>query len=52
MSFNICRGTLGSLAMFTSDKECLVAQQRLQSSALVSVIGVVAAAGASKQRGS
>jgi hypothetical protein len=27
MSFNICRGTLGSLAM--RDKECLVARQPL-----------------------
>jgi hypothetical protein len=29
MSFNICRGTLGSLAMFRRDKECLVARQPL-----------------------
>jgi hypothetical protein len=31
MSFNICRGTLGSLALFTAirDKECLVAREQL-----------------------
>jgi hypothetical protein len=29
MSFNICRGTLGSLAMVTADEECLVARQPL-----------------------
>ena len=36
MSFNICRGTLGSLAMFTASS-----RQPRQSSAFVSVVGAI-----------
>ena len=31
MSFNICRGTLGSLAMFTAIRNCLVAREQLSA---------------------
>ena len=52
MSFNICRGTFGSLAMFTAIRNGSSRDSRPQSSAFVSVIGVIAAARTSNWGGS
>jgi hypothetical protein len=49
MSFNICRGTLGSLAMFTAMPR---RDSRPNLSAFVSVIGAIADARTSNRRGS
>jgi hypothetical protein len=51
MSFNICRGTLGSLAMFTAIRNASPRDSRPKLSAFVSVIGVLAAARISDRRG-
>jgi hypothetical protein len=52
MSFNIRRGTFGSLAMFAAIKNASSRDSRPQLSAFVSVIGVIAAARTSNRGGS